>query len=369
MTPPAKQMGGSSGELGGRLSGAMRNATAARRAVPLRGVGVAPRATSAPRSAPVCRADKPTAAKARDELDLVTRAILAQREADSRAAELGAKLAEAERTIAKLTRQNAAGGIALEPSAASAPSLRERAAPASLPATKVRGTTPADREVIIGVKRGQAIIGVPKAKYRKYDQADVYELCQRILDGNLTLQEIRSDPDAYPVPYSTMYLACNLTLLSSGLRTTGPPLPARRARLRLRFGPSKHRLAVLDAEDALSKAVDISKLKVGQLKAIVLSRTGHQPKAKNNKDDAMVAEATAAVRDHPATCMPCLPAAAAANPLAGTDEVAPGEAQVDVWACVSCGAEYEETALPEPDENEHFSLLVRVRRPDQPEPL
>lgn len=67
---------------------------------------------------------------------------------------------------------------------------------------------------------------------------------------------------------------------------------------------AKHRPAVLDAEDTLSEAASIDDLKVGQLKAIVLSRTGHQPKSKNNNDGALLAEAAAAVRDHPATCMP-----------------------------------------------------------------
>jgi hypothetical protein len=119
----------------------------------------------------------------------------------------------------------------------------------------------------------------------------------------------------------------------------------------------RHRRSVLEAEAALVKEGDMSKLSVGHLKSIVISRTGHPAKAKNNKEGALLAEATAAASAHPATRMPAPPPLAADGGLAGTADgggaCAPG-GQADAWACADCHIEYAEGGLPEPDENEHF---------------
>jgi hypothetical protein len=68
------------------------------------------------------------------------------------------------------------------------------------------------------------------------------------------------------------------------------------------------RAAVRAAERALeAKAGDPSQLQIGQLKALIVSRTGKTHKAKNNNDGAMLVEARAALAAQSATRMPATP--------------------------------------------------------------
>ena len=115
----------------------------------------------------------------------------------------------------------------------------------------------------------------------------------------------------------------------------------------------KHRPAAVKAETALAELGDIDKLGVGHLKAIVLSRTGHLPKAKNNLDGALLAEAKAAATAQLSTLLPPQPAAPAA-PADALGDADGGEGEGDpIWVCASCLAELVETALPVADENGH----------------
>ena len=113
----------------------------------------------------------------------------------------------------------------------------------------------------------------------------------------------------------------------------------------------KHRPAAVKAETALAELGDIDKLGVGHLKAIVLSRTGHLAKAKNNLDGALLAEARAAATAQPSTLLP-EPAVPAADALGDSEG---GEGEDDpVSSCASCLAEFADSALPAPDENGHL---------------
>jgi hypothetical protein len=114
----------------------------------------------------------------------------------------------------------------------------------------------------------------------------------------------------------------------------------------------KHRAAVLKAEAALVELGDLGKLQVGQLKTIVLSRTGHLPKAKSNLGGALLAEAMAAATAQPSTLLPPQPAA----PAAPADALGDGDGEGDlaIWVCADCQAELEESALPAADENGHL---------------
>jgi hypothetical protein len=111
----------------------------------------------------------------------------------------------------------------------------------------------------------------------------------------------------------------------------------------------KHRAAVLDAEKTLVSPNGLSNMQVGQLKAIVLSRTGPLPKAKNNKDGALLAEATAVVEKQTQSLLPPPPASLA--PLGGETD---SDDDAEVWACETCETEYGASELPAPDENEHL---------------
>jgi hypothetical protein len=80
--------------------------------------------------------------------------------------------------------------------------------PARRGAARILGSTPADREAIVGVKRGESVLLKPKVSYGNYELDDIFSLGQRIYDGKLTLADIRNEPGEYPVPYSTMYRWC-----------------------------------------------------------------------------------------------------------------------------------------------------------------
>lgn len=102
----------------------------------------------------------------------------------------------------------------------------------------------------------------------------------------------------------------------------------------------------------------VADLTVANLKALVLSRTGKNPKAKNNKDGALLAEAEAAARAQTATLLPETLAPAPPPPPGdggGDEAVSDGaEPPPPTWACESCGIEFGAADLPEPDENEHL---------------
>ena len=105
---------------------------------------------------------------------------------------------------------------------------------------------------------------------------------------------------------------------------------------------ARHREAVLAAEAALEEhGGDLSQVtKVGDLKALIISRTGRTAKAKDR--DALRAEAEAARRASGATLMPEADSTAAPCATAGGGV-----------SCPSCGAEHAAGQL-EPDENGHM---------------
>ena len=93
---------------------------------------------------------------------------------------------------------------------------------------------------------------------------------------------------------------------------------------------SNHRAEVLEAEAALVEASgDLAGVKkVGHLKGLIISRTGKVPRAKNNVNDALRAEAAQAVAAQALTLMPDSPAT----------ESAPAFDDAEVMlACESCG--------------------------------
>ena len=80
---------------------------------------------------------------------------------------------------------------------------------------------------------------------------------------------------------------------------------------------TRQRDAVVGAEAALEAALgDLTKLQMGQLEGIVLSRNGHVPRAKTGMGDALLAGATAAVSERTAPRPPRLSAALFASALA-----------------------------------------------------
>ena len=90
-----------------------------------------------------------------------------------------------------------------------------------------------------------------------------------------------------------------------------------------RFWASR-REDVRAAERALAEqSGDPSLLPVGQLKALIVSRTGKTPSVQNNKDGAMLIEARAALDKQSATLMPATPPPTpprAQQPLVGCDD-------------------------------------------------
>lgn len=78
----------------------------------------------------------------------------------------------------------------------------------------------------------------------------------------------------------------------------------------------QHRPAELEAA-ALLTLGDVSKLSLGQLQSIMISRFGRPTKAKSYKEDTMLAKATAAASVQHATCMPAPSPSAADGGLAG----------------------------------------------------
>jgi hypothetical protein len=100
---------------------------------------------------------------------------------------------------------------------------------------------------------------------------------------------------------------------------------------------ANNRENVLAAEAALvEKAGDLSSLLVGQLKSIVISRTGHLPKAKNNNDGALLEETRVVILKQPTTTMPPAPVAPLASSPTSAGSAA---AEVAFKACSQCGVE------------------------------
>ncbi|KAJ1638337.1 hypothetical protein T492DRAFT_858580 [Pavlovales sp. CCMP2436] len=94
---------------------------------------------------------------------------------------------------------------------------------------------------------------------------------------------------------------------------------------------------VLAAEAALvEKAGDLFSLLVGQLKSIVISRTGHLPRAKNNSDGALLEETRGVILKQPITTMPPAPVAPLASSPTSAGSAA---AEVAFKACSQCGVE------------------------------
>jgi len=103
---------------------------------------------------------------------------------------------------------------------------------------------------------------------------------------------------------------------------------------------TNHRTSVRTAESALVEhGGDLSKLKVSELKALIISRTGGMPKSKNNFNGAMVDEARAVIQSVAKTIIPPTP------PRAVPSEAAPAEEDVEMAAveeaitCSFCGEE------------------------------
>ena len=140
----------------------------------------------------------------------------------------------------------------------------------------------------------------PRAEYRKYSMSDVYFAA----DAQLVHFERHPLPgavrlDARVVRTRRIELPCLLALAESkgGEARQRGDCSREEARDKVVFW-TRQRDAVVGAEAALKAALgDLSKLQMGQLKGIVLSRTGHLPRAKTGKGDALLAGATAAVSE------------------------------------------------------------------------
>jgi hypothetical protein len=112
-------------------------------------------------------------------------------------------------------------------------------------------------------------------------------------------------------------------------RERGDTAATKKAATEKRFW-SNHRASIRAAEQALAgSSGDASQLGVGQLKELIISRTGHVPKAKNNTGGALLGEAMAALTSQPNTLLPPTP------PQTPPRESATGAAQDDVGDGVS----------------------------------
>jgi hypothetical protein len=189
-------MGGAHGRFGGHLSGGMRCRLALRSVVPVRDVAPAPR--------PVRTTGAPAPADGDAAYALASRAFAEKDDAIAALAAVTARLKDAQKENRLLERRLAETGD-LRDSFASVPTRASQHEAERAPApARVRASTPADREMITGVKRSGSLIVKPKATYGNYDMDDIYELGQRIKAGTLTLAQIRHTPDDFRVPYGTM---------------------------------------------------------------------------------------------------------------------------------------------------------------------
>lgn len=115
----------------------------------------------------------------------------------------------------------------------------------------------------------------------------------------------------------------------------------------------KNRSAVRSAESLLAEARDgLESLRVAQLRAIILSRTGRLSKSKNNKDCEVLEEARKAVREQPASLIPPTPE----RPVVGrpvSESDAP-RAAMSTTRRVTCPSCEKMVTLPRPDDDGNF---------------
>jgi len=117
----------------------------------------------------------------------------------------------------------------------------------------------------------------------------------------------------------------------------------------------KNRAPVRSAESLLAEARNgLESLRVHQLRAIVLSRTGRLSKAKNNKDGAVLVEAKEAARQQPTSLIPPTPE----RPVVGSSVPEPDAAPpavVSLTPCVTCPSCAKMVTLPPPhDDGRNF---------------
>ncbi|KAJ1618580.1 hypothetical protein T492DRAFT_891823, partial [Pavlovales sp. CCMP2436] len=195
-------MGGAFGREGGKAGGLIRMTHALSKVLPVRSVSRAPFASSTFAAVDVLQAYAAKDKELRVEhMDM--KALFESQE--RRIAELQSRLPKAQRASARLSLD-----------APTAPAQSQTSANAQLRAASampyVRGKSAADRACLAGVKRGDVVKLKPRAKYRGYVAADVYELGQKIKDGKVKLCDLK-DPakmDAFKIPYSSMKRYCKV---------------------------------------------------------------------------------------------------------------------------------------------------------------
>lgn len=138
---------------------------------------------------------------------------------------------------------------------------------------------------------------------------------------------------------------------------------AKKAKTQAKFW-SNHRAGVRAAEEVLAECDgDASQLSVSHVKNLIISRTGHMPKSKNNTGGAMLTEALEAIEKQSTTLLPPTPPSSPARSAPAADGTTPECRHPVDQVCSACNADTAEVMADENGMRWCTSCMARLDEP------